>query len=322
MPGEDVREAIRLVLGELPDLPHLPELPGRGVGADLVGRGAGLLVDMPVDVQPSGWRVVDRPGRDLRLATDWLSRDLDTLEELTQEYAGALKLQVAGPWTLASAVELHYGDKVVADPGAVRDLTQSLAEGVRVHVADVRRRVPGARVVLQLDEPSLPAVLTGRVPTASGFGTLRAVTEPVVREGLAAVLAAAVDAGAAHTVLHCCAPRPPLDLMRTAGAGSLSFDLSLLGTAADEQLGTAVEAGTLLWPGVVPGVDADLGELAQTAGALRGLWRRLGFPADTIAAGIVVTPACGLAGASPPYVRAVLSRIRDAGRALAEDPEG
>lgn len=318
MPGDDGREAIRTVLGELPDLPFLPELPGRGLGADMIGRGAGLLVDLPVDVQPSGWRVTDHPGRDLRRATDWLARDLDALEELTQDYAGALKVQVTGPWTLAAAIELHYGDKVVADPGAVRDLTQSLAEGVRLHVADVRRRVPGARVVLQVDEPSLPAVLTGRVPTASGFGTLRAVEEPVVRERLAAVLAAAD----APTVVHCCAPRPPLDLMRTAGALGLSFDLALLGTAADEQLGTAVEAGTVLWPGVIPGVDTDLGDLKETAATVRGFWRRLGFPAGTLVAGVVVTPACGLAGASPAYARAALRRVRETGPAIAEDPEG
>jgi hypothetical protein len=48
MPGTDVAEAQRIVLGELPGLPHLVELPDRGPGADLLGRGAGFLVDLPV----------------------------------------------------------------------------------------------------------------------------------------------------------------------------------------------------------------------------------------------------------------------------------
>ncbi|HEX6756395.1 MAG TPA: methionine synthase [Mycobacteriales bacterium] len=322
MPGEDVGEALRVVFGELPDLPHLPELPARGLGADMIGRGAAFLVDLPVDVQPSGWRLVDRPGRDLRQARDWLARDADTLEEIAQGYAGALKLQVTGPWTLAAAIELHYGDKVVADPGAVRDLAQSLAEGVRLHVADVRRRLPGARVVLQVDEPSMPLVLVGRVPTASGFGTLAAVEPPVAQERLAAVLAAAQEGGSVHTVVHCCAARPPLDLFRAAGAGSLSFDPAQLGQAGDEQLGAAVEAGVVLWPGVVPATDTDLGELRATAGAVRGLWHRLGFPAASLPAGVVVTPACGLAGASPAWARTALRRVRETGRAVAEDPEG
>lgn len=49
MPGTDPAEAVAVVLGELPDLPHLPELPARGAGADLTGRTAALLVDLPVE---------------------------------------------------------------------------------------------------------------------------------------------------------------------------------------------------------------------------------------------------------------------------------
>src|SRR5438445_13598602 len=65
LPGRDMAEAVRLVMGELgerPGLPFLPELPARGVGADMIGRGAGLLVDLFAEVQPSGWRIADRPG--------------------------------------------------------------------------------------------------------------------------------------------------------------------------------------------------------------------------------------------------------------------
>lgn len=322
LPGEDPREAVRVVLGELPDLPHLPELPARGPGADMVGRGATLLVDLPVDLQPSGWRLVDRPGRELRRAADLLARDLDALEEAADGCAGPVKLQAAGPWTLAATLELHYGDKAVSDPGAVRDLAQSLAEGVRRHVADVARRLPAARVVLQLDEPALPAILAGRVPTASGFGTLAAVEEPVAQAGLAEVLAAATAAGAAHTAVHCCAAQPPLELARRAGAGSLAVDAALLTEREDEELAAAVEAGVALWLGVVPGTDAELGQLRATVDGVRRLWRRLGFAPALLPASVVVTPACGLAGATPAYARAALRRVREAGRALAEDPEG
>jgi hypothetical protein len=35
----------------------------------------------------------------------------------------------------------------------------------------------------------------------------------------------------------------------------------------------------------------------------------------------VVTPACGLAGASPAHARAALRRCREAGRALREEPD-
>lgn len=321
LPGTDSAEAVRMVLGELPDLPHLPELPGRGLGADMIGRGAALLVDLPVDYQPTGWRLVDRPGHESRRAADLLARDLDELEDAAQDYAGPLKLQVTGPWTLAAAIELHYGDKAVSDPGAVRDLTQSLAEGVRRQVADVTRRLSGVRVILQVDEPSLPVVLAGRVPTASGYDVLAAVEAPVAQAGLAGVLAAATEAGAAATAVHCCARRPPIGLFRSAGAAALSVDLAQLG-GADEELGTAVEAGVSLWLGVVPGLDTDLGDLGDTVRAVRRLWSRLGFPAADLPGAVVPTPVCGLAGASPAYARSALRRVREVGRALAEDPEG
>jgi methionine synthase II (cobalamin-independent) len=326
MPGTDPAEATRTVLGELPDLPHVPELPARGAGADLTGRGAAILVDLPVDLQPSGWRLVDRPGRDLRRALDFLARDLDVLEELAQGYAGPLKLQVAGPWTLAATVELHYGDKAVSDPGATRDLTQSLAEGVRRQVADLAGRLPDVQVVLQLDEPALPAVLSGNVPTASGFGSLRAIEDQVVRGGLAEVLEAATDAGAVQTVVHCCAPHPPITLCREAGAGAVSLDAALLTAADDEPLGTAVEAGLGLWLGVVPAGSSDdpaiLGDLGDTVRSVRDRWSRLGFAAELLPGAVVLTPACGLAGTSPAYARAALRRVRETARAITEDPAG
>ncbi|HST67228.1 MAG TPA: hypothetical protein VLM05_18775 [Mycobacteriales bacterium] len=99
----------------------------------------------------------------------------------------------------------------------------------------------------------------------------------------------------------------------------MSLDASLLGPADDEALGTAVEAGTALWLGVVPATDAELGDLGDTVRKVRGFWSRLGFP---LPQPMVLTPACGLAGASPAYARAALTRVREAALRLAEDPEG
>jgi hypothetical protein len=328
-PGRDPAEALRVLLGEVPDLPHLPELPDRGPGADLVGRTAALLVDLPVELRPSGWRVADRPGRDLRRARDHLARDLDALEELAGTYEGPFKIQICGPWTLAASIELGYGDRTLKDPGAVRDLTASLAEGVAAHIAEVRRRVPGATVLLQLDEPGLPAVLDGTVPTASGFGRLAAVEEPIAEDGLRTVIdgaGAAADAGtsgtaggtAVATIVHCCAAGVPYGVLRRAGAAAVSVDLSLLPGRAEDAVGELVDAGGGLFLGVVPALDAGLPGLKETAEPVRELWRRLGFAAERLSEQVVLTPACGLAGASPGYVRTALARCRDAARMLYE----
>jgi methionine synthase II (cobalamin-independent) len=316
-PGDDPAEALRIVLGELPELPHLPELPARGPGADLTGRTAGLLVDMPVRVEPSGWRFSDRPGRDTLRSHDHLARDLDVLEEVAGGHDGPFKVQVCGPWTLAATIELRNGDRALKDPGAVRDLVASLAEGVAAHVADVRRRLPFAQVIVQLDEPGLPAALAGAVPTASGFSRLRAVEAPVAENALRQV----IDAADAYPVVHCCARNVPYGLLRGAGAKAISVDLGLVPRRDDDAVGEAIDAGVGLFLGAVPGADAALPSLQATAAPVKELWRRFGFPAAQLARQVVITPACGMAGASPRYVRDALKRCRDTARMLYEGAE-
>ena len=144
MPGTNPAEAMRVVAGELPDFPHLPELPDRGPGADLTGRTAALLIEIPVEVTPRGWRLAERPGRDLVRARTMLSSDLDVMEEVLDGFRGPLKIQLCGPWTLAATLELPRTLNVaIADPGAVAELTASLAEGAAAHVAEIAKRVPG-----------------------------------------------------------------------------------------------------------------------------------------------------------------------------------
>jgi methionine synthase II (cobalamin-independent) len=316
-PGVDPRAAVAVVFGEVPDLPYLPELPVRGPGADMIGRTASLLVDLPTETVPTGWRFTDRPGHDLRRARSWLAEDLDTVEERAQGFQGPLKIQVTGPWTLAAGIELRYGDKALADPGACRDIAASLAEGLALHVSDVRKRVQDAEIVVQVDEPSLPAVLAGTVPTASGFGALSAVEEQVARSALSDVLAAA---GAA-TAVHSCAASLPVDLCVRAGADALSIDFGLVDTLDEEALGHALEAGVRLLAGIVPSIDTELSAPADTVDPVRTWWRRLGFAPERLAESVVVTPACGLADASPSYARAALACCREAARVLREAPE-
>lgn len=318
MPGGDAREAAKTATGTFEDFPFLPELPARGPGADMIGRTAGMLVELYARVEPSGWRLGDRPGRDTRRARSWLREDLDALEEFTQEYEGPLKVQVVGPWTLAANLELRGGEVALSDPGACRDLAASLAEGLRLHLAEVRRRIPGAQLVLQLDEPSLTAVLRGQVKSASGYRTHRAVDRQVVEQTLR-------DLVGVHTsgpvVVHSCAPDVPFALLRRAGAAAVSFDFSLLTERDDETIGEAVEGGTRLFTGVVPSAAGPLSDPAGSVMGVRTLWRRLGLSPGLLAEAVTVTPACGLAGASPGYARTALAHCARAARSLADNPE-
>jgi hypothetical protein len=317
LPGTDAAEAARLVIGELPELPHLPELPDRGAGADMIGRTAALLIDLPVEIVPSGWRLTAHPGRDLRRARDFLAWDLDALESAADTWAGPVKLQAVGPLTLAASVELAGGHRAVSDHGAVRDITQSLATGLAQHLEEVRRRIPGATPVLQLDEPSLPAVLGGRVPTPSGYGTVRAVEGSVAEQALGEVLAV-VPEGA--RVVHCCAAGLPFDVLRNAGVDAISLDATKLDNSSYDALGEAVEAGTALWLGVLPSIDAPV-SFDAARDRLRALWSELGFPLTGLADDVVPTPACGLAGASQDHLRAVFRVLRDLAKWLPEADE-
>jgi methionine synthase II (cobalamin-independent) len=310
LPGTDAVEAVRLVVGELPEFAHLPELPGRGAGADLIGRSAALLVDVAVDLTPAGWRLVPRSGIDQRRAAEFLERDLDALYEVAGSYTGPFKVQAAGPWTLAAGLERSRGDRAVVDAGARRDLAQSLAEGLAAHLAAVGSRLPGATLVVQLDEPSVPSVLQGGLPTVSGFGKLAAVEASVVEHELADL----VRRIAVPVVVHCCAPGVPMDLFRAAGATGLSFDLGLVQDL--DAVGTAVEAGTHLLLGVVPGTDAALPAPKATASRVQAWWRELGFSADALSAAVTLTPTCGLAGATPGYARAAMTHVREAAKYL------
>jgi methionine synthase II (cobalamin-independent) len=314
LPGTDIVEAVKTVFGELPDLPYLPELPARGPGADMLGRSAGLLVELPVELYAARWRVAARPGADARRTADLRSRDLDALTEQATGYQGALKIQVAGPWTLAANLELRTGGAILRDAGAVHDLTSSLAEGLRAHVDEIAGRVPGARVVVQLDEASLPAVLAGQVPTESGFGTFRPVEPAIATEALRTV----ADVLGVPVVVHCCAPDVPIGLLRDAGVAALALDLEL---ATDlDPLGEALDAGLGLLAGAVPTrAGPALPAAAEVAERVRQLWHRLGFPAEQLPGQVVVTQACGLAGASPEYARAALTACRDAARRLLDD---
>lgn len=315
LPGVDIETATVATLADWPDLPFLPELPDRGPGADMVGRTAGVLVDLFVDVQPSAWRLVPRPGLDWRRISDFRARDLDALEVSAEGYDGLLKVQLAGPWTMAASVELTTGHKALSDDGAVRDLTESLAEGAAAFVAEVAARVPAAQVVLQVDEPSLPAVLRGAIPTASGYGRINPVEESVAET----VLRQVVTAVGVPVIGHCCAQGVPVALLAGSGVRAVALDVSLVTEAMYDEVAESVDRGLLLVVGAVPtDRDPQPGTVHAAARRVRALASALGVPPDQVARRMAISPACGLAGASPDRAdsigraaRAIAAQLRD-----------
>jgi methionine synthase II (cobalamin-independent) len=315
MPGTDPEQACAVIMGELPDFPFLPELPDRGAGADMIGRTAALLVDMPVETTPGGWKLATRAGRDQRRAGSFLAFDLDAAQQAADGYAGPYKISICGPLTLAASIELSRSlNPALADPGALADLTNSLAEGL---VRGLRERIPGATIVVQIDEPSLPAVLAGHVPTASALNMVRELDETAARAALGPVL----QATTAATVVHCCASDYPFLLVRDAGADAVSFDLATVGRGNLDALAEVADGGLGLLVGALP-TDAPAGSKPRpprdTADAVVTMWRRMTLAPGRLAEQVVITPACGLAGLSPQLARTALAHCREAARIAPE----
>lgn len=184
LPGTDVAAAADVVLSESPT-PHLPQLPGRGVGSDLVGRTA-VLLPIPVDIGPRGWRATHRPQLSTRTARDQMERDLDQLEELWAGNLGTdpvIKVQLVGPWTLAAEIEMPNGHRMITDRSASQDIAHALAHGVEEHRRDVEKRFAAA-TILQLDEPALTHVRAGAVKGATDYEEIPAVADADILERL------------------------------------------------------------------------------------------------------------------------------------------
>ena len=321
-PGSSPREAAEIVIGELHTLPHLVELPARGVGADMIGRAGALLVDIGIDTVPRGYRIANGRSSAARRAASLLDEDIDALEE-AWEKAGlrggsrTVKVQAPGPITLAAHLELSGGHRAITDAGALRDLADSLAEGMAVHRAQLEKRLE-TPVVVQFDEPSLPAALEGRLTGVTSLMPVHPVDESVA----IGLLDDCVSVVGSEVALHSCAAGLPWKALQRSSIRALSIDVGTL-TAADlDGVGDFVDSGRTVMLGVVastaPEVRPSAEEVAKAAVAVTD---RLGFARSVARQRIGITPACGLAGATPQWARTAVELAQKAADAFADDPD-
>lgn len=321
-PGEQVRAATEIVVAELP-LPHVVELPARGVGADLIGRAAALLVDIAMDVSPTGYRTTARPGAVVRRARGFLDQDVDALEEEWERggHRGgerAVKIQGPGPVTLAAQLELPNGHRAITDPGAVRDLAASLAEGLAQHQATLSRRL-GVPVVVQIDEPSLSAALDGRLPGTSMFSPVHPVDAPTATS----LLDQCADAVGGELLVHCCAADPPWELLRGANIRGIAVDAAYLTEAqALDGLASVLDTGKTAVLGVIPSLAPSAPISADVlATRTAGLVDKLGFGRAVLRDRFGISAGCGLAGADLQWARTATELTRKVSDLIDADPD-
>jgi methionine synthase II (cobalamin-independent) len=322
-PGSAARPAAEVVVGELgAAMAHLVELPARGVGADIVGRAGALLVDIAIDTVPRGYRLTARPGAVTRRAVSFLAEDVDALEE-AWEVAGLrgsgrpVKVQAPGPITLAAALELSNGHRAITDPGAFHDIAASLAEGVAAHRASVSRRLD-TPVVVQFDEPSLPAALAGHLSGVSKLSPVAAIEE----SSAVTVLDICATAAGTDVSVHTCASSIPWKVLQRSSIDAISVDVGSLQAADLDAIGEFVESGRAVMLGAVPSsAPARRPAVEEVATSVVSLTDRIGFNRSVLRKSIGIVPACGLAGATPEWARTAVGLARRVAEGFAEDPE-
>ncbi len=322
LPGTDPREAARVVAGELTECLHLPELPARGPGSDPIGRTACLLPvgDFGLETTPTGWRITGGDTRVMRRAQSLIGEDADALQELAQGYRGPIKAQIVGPWTMAAAIELPGGERLLRDAGACREMAAALADACATYIGELQRRFPDCPILLQVDEPALPAVLAGSIGTASGLSRYSAVEPAPAQTALSQVMSSARQAGA-WTICGCPEGQVPIRLLVAAGTQAIQVDLRA-NLVDDEDLGWAWEQGIGLLAGSVSAQwsleDRPITDTRASA-AIREAAHRLGLEDPRHLAAVLVTPTSGLASLPPARVASVYAACRSARRALLEE---
>jgi methionine synthase II (cobalamin-independent) len=266
--------------------------------------------------------LVARPGAVSRRAASLLGEDVDALEE-AWEVAGLrgsshpVKVQAAGPLTLAAQVELANGHRAITDPGAVRDLAASLAEGLKTHRTELSRRLD-APVVVQLDEPSLAAAVAGRLAGVTAFSPVAAIDELVAT----ALLDTCVEAIGGEVLVHTCATDLPWNVLQRSVITALALDCTALESNDYDQIGAFVDSGRTLVVGLVPALAPErVPAVEELAASVAAITDRIGFARSVLAERVGISPTCGMAGASAAWARTAVGLVRKVGEALVNDPE-
>lgn len=328
-PGTDVLEAQTVVVGDLLDtpsevagVPFTVSLAARGPWGDPVGRASSLLADLPTELGAHGWKLADRPGRDLARAQALGREDLDALAVAAHGYAGPLVVPVLGPLTLAASLYLARGDRVLSDTGAVRELAASLSDGLAEHLAALGRAVPGAVPTVLLHEPLLAQVMAGVLPSFSGYSALRSVPGPVAASHLATVASALRAAGAASVVVHGGTAWSSIGAIRASEADGFALAVTALDDRSWERVAETVEGGLAFWPELPPQASSQCAgpDVAGQADLLLRPWRSVGLPSVGLR-DVVLLAGDATGVGSPDDARAVLGGLVRAARLVAERAE-
>ena len=122
--------------------------------------------------------------------------------------------------------------------------------------------------------------------------------------------------------MHSCAADLPWKMLQRSSVHAVSIDVSTLAAADLDGIGEFVESGRTVQLGVVPSTaPAARPSFEEVAKAAVAITDRLGFARSVLREQIGVTPACGLAGATPEWARIAIELAQKAADGFADDPD-
>lgn len=302
LPHRDAAVAATLVLRCLPELPAAPQLPLRTPFEQMLPQWARAIPGVEI-AEDGSLRVGDLPESGGRLNVEFdrtahggLLTFLDVAA--TQPVPPrAIKAQITGPLTIGVAL---------VDAGwAPEPAFELAARAARAWVVEVERlveaRLPGAGLVLFLDEPELVRWRDGNAP--------------LDREAATDMLSSALATAGCVTGVHVCG-RGDVRLALDAGPDVLGLEVATLRLDDAVSLARYLDGdGWIAW-GAIP-TDRPVGEQpAPLWKALLDTWcelTRRGCDPLRLRGQAMVSPACGLAGHGASQAERAMRLARELG---------
>lgn len=292
-PGEDPRQGASVAFSELaagyPPVPYPSTLAVGGTrwACDLLGFAVTLCEGLPVDLTSYGWRLAKGTGRDESRARSRRARAIEAAEEYGAGFDGRMMLTVPGPWTLVRNLSTPDGNRVLGDSGARRDVIQSYAFGLAEYMSALERALGQAPRIMVV-ERALDPILTGTVPTVSGYRSLPALPDQFVTVALGSFLKRAGDdpllaLPALGSVTIAGKRIPHLQLAREAGASGVVVPLPGADPRRWETLAEAADTGAEVWLSLPGSAGEQPDQVKRWVDTIREPWLGTGMSSVSLA---------------------------------------
>lgn len=330
LPHKAPEDACRLILDTLPEMPAWPQLPRMGFFENMYVQYSEGFPAIRMEAERGRmWVQTDELAGELEgFYQAVIDEELDHFA-VSKEYAHGLDLflsgafsaelegrpflkgQVTGPISWGLTVQDENRRATLYNEEIEQVIVKGLTLKARWQVRELKRIAPGSRIVMFFDEPYLMSV----------GSALLSVQPEQVRDDISECVR---GCGADLVGVHVCG-KTDWPVVFAAGVDLVNFDAynymePFIGYAGE--IGEYLGRGGLIAWGIVPNFDPELlvtaGELADALESAFDTLESRGVDRGTLAARSLVTPTCGMEGATVELAERVLATTAEVGRIMRE----